>query len=108
MIVIDPTGDLIVKVFETLAKATPKDETTGKNGSKQTPSRTEDFRVRRATLSKASSVWSKMLNSDVYLEGRSTEIEFHESHILSTEILFRALHDAEDPSTYKASILNVW
>lgn len=49
-----------------------------------------------------------MLNSDVYIEGRSTFVQFHDNPILSTEILLRALHNAEDPSTYEALIVDVW
>lgn len=109
MIEIDPTGDLIVKVIETIEDDTVENgTTTDDEGSRRVPSRTEDFRVRRDTLSKASTVWRKMLDSDVYIEGRSTFIQFHDSPILSTEILFRALHNAEDPSTYEALIEDVW
>ena len=97
MIDIDPAGDLIVKVIE------PTEE-----GSTPASPRIEDFRVRREKLSKASTVWSKMLNSNVFIEGRSTSISFHDNPILSTEILLRALHDAEAPSTYEASIVDVW
>ena len=100
MIEIYPASDLIVKVIEPIE---PVEE-----GSTQVPARTEEFRVRRATLSKASTVWSKMLNSDVYLEGRNTSITFHDNPILSTEILFRGLHGTEDSSTHEASILDVW
>ena len=109
MIEIDPTGDLIVKVIEPIDEDTSEHGTTADNeGSQRVPPRTEDFRVRRDTLSKASTVWCKMLNSDVYIEGRSTSVQFHDGSILSTEILLRALHKAEHPSTYDASIVDVW
>ena len=109
MIEIDPAGDLIVKVIETIEDDTVEHGTTADDeASQRVPSRTEDFRVRRDTLSKASTVWRKMLNSDVYIEGRSTFVQFYDNPILSTEILLRALHNAEDPSTYEASIVDVW
>ena len=109
MIEIDPAGDLIVKVIEPIEDDTVEHGTAADDeGSSRVPSRTEDFRVRRDTLSKASAVWRKMLNSDVYVEGRSTFVQFHDSPILSTEILLRALHHAEHPSTYDASIVDVW
>ena len=109
MIEIDPAGDLIVKVIETVEDHTVEDASTNdESNSNRVPARTDDFRVRRGTLSKASPVWNKMLNSNVYIEGRSTFVDFHDSPILCTEILFRALHNAEHPSTYQASILDVW
>ena len=98
MIEIDPTGDIIVKVIETVED----------DNGEQVPFRTEEFRVRRETLTKASTAWGKMLNSDGYVEGRSTVVQFRGSPILGTEVLLRALHLAEDPITYEASITDVW
>ena len=99
MIDIDPSGDLVLRVFE---------KTKDDRGALLL-SQTETFRVRREILRKASTVWSNMLDPyGPYHEGTKGVVELEETPIFSFEILLRELHNTRASHIHDASILNIW
>lgn len=101
MIVIDPNGDLTIKVIEYMG------EMTGEDGNHPVR-RVEEFRISRKVLKEKSKVFREMLGNARFGEAAKSAVEIHEDHVESMRIWFLALHGADLMTATNVELEEMW
>lgn len=112
MIIIDPHGNLTLRVLEPVQKndhrGDRQDEEVNEDDSSTLSPRIEEFQVRKSTLMAHSPVFKAMLSPGNFAEGGEKIVDLMEDRIVSMEILLRVLHDTSFESTLGTPIKEMW
>ncbi|MCJ1381297.1 hypothetical protein MMC17_004407 [Xylographa soralifera] len=102
LIVIDPDGDLVVRVIEY------EEVLFGEPRGQHPIRRVAEFRVLREVLIKSSHVFRKLLTSTYFMEASETTITLEEDRVASMEIWFGVLHNALIDTSHDVYIEEMW